>query len=135
VLDPATGRLDYTCAGHPFPLLRRAGGPIEELGCGGFPLGIREGVEPICRSTTLEPGDVLVLYTDGLAEAVDPVRGEAFGFERLGVLVETGGSSQSLHDWILGSFDRHAAGEPLKDDLTLVVVQRLPFAVPPPPVT
>ncbi len=46
LLDPATGSVEYVCAGHPFPLLRRAGGAIEEPALGSFPLGMRETVKP-----------------------------------------------------------------------------------------
>ncbi len=45
LLDPQTGDMDFVCAGHPFPLLRRADGTVEELGCGGLPLGMREPLE------------------------------------------------------------------------------------------
>jgi len=124
LLDPQTGQLEYVSAGHPFPLLRRAGGRIEELGEGGLPLGIREPLAYRPGATTLEPGDLLVLYTDGLAEATRPRDGEAFGYERLGQLVGGGGEPQLLHDRILAAFDAHVAGEPLLDDLTLVVVAR-----------
>ncbi|HVR95262.1 MAG TPA: PP2C family protein-serine/threonine phosphatase [Thermoanaerobaculia bacterium] len=133
LLDPATGRLDYTCAGHPFPLLRRADGSVEELGCGGLPLGMREPIQPVCHSVILEPGDLLLLYTDGLAEATDPAGAEAFSFDRIGALVRPGGSAQAVHDRILTAFDRHVSGEPLRDDLTLVVMMRLPFSLPPVP--
>ncbi|HZF09189.1 MAG TPA: PP2C family protein-serine/threonine phosphatase [Thermoanaerobaculia bacterium] len=125
LLDPGTGRLEYVSAGHPFPLLRRADGRIEELGEGGLPLGIREPLPYRPGETTLEPGDLLVLYTDGLAEATRPRDGEAFGYERLQQLVGGGGEPQLLHDGILTAFDGHVAGEPLLDDLTLVVVARL----------
>ena len=126
VLTPETGELEYVCAGHPFPYLRRADGTVEELGCGGFPLGIREPLEVVHQSVTLEPGDLLVLYTDGLAEAIDAQAGEAFGYERIEALAKIGGSPQALHDDILRAFDRHVGDEPLRDDLTLVVVARLP---------
>jgi hypothetical protein len=125
LLDPRTGQLEYVSAGHPFPLLRRADGSIEELGEGGLPLGIREPLVYRPGATTLAPGDLLVLYTDGLPEATDPKGAEAFGFERLNQLVAIGGEPQALHDRILGAFDRHVAGDPLLDDLTLVVVARL----------
>jgi phosphoserine phosphatase RsbU/P len=124
LLDPPTGRLEYISAGHPFPLLRRADGRVEELGEGGLPLGIREPLRCRPGATTLEPGDLLVLYTDGLAETTDPHGKEAFGYDRLRGLVAHGGDPQILHDRILGAFDTHVAGEPLLDDLTLVVVAR-----------
>ncbi len=124
LLEPATGQLEYVSAGHPFPLLRRADGRVEELGEGGLPLGIRETLACRPGTATLEPGDLLVLYTDGLAEATDPRGVEAFGYERLQSLTAYGGDPQSLHDRILRAFDAHVGGEPLRDDLTLVVVAR-----------
>jgi hypothetical protein len=130
LLDPATGQLEYVSAGHPFPFLRRADGRVEELGEGGLPLGIRESLLFRPGTATLEPGDLLVLYTDGLAEATDPRGSEAFGYERLKTLAAaggiggTGGDPQILHDRILAAFDAHVGGEPLRDDLTLVVVAR-----------
>jgi len=126
VLTPETGELEYVCAGHPFPLLRRAGGAIEELGCGGFPLGIREPLDVVRRSVTLQPGDLLLVYTDGLPEAVDATGKTAFGYERIQAALGLGGTPQAVHDGILRSFDRHVGEETLLDDLTLVVVARLP---------
>lgn len=126
VLTPGTGELEYVCAGHPFPLIRRADGTLEELGCGGFPLGLREPLPVEPRTVTLQAGDLLLLYTDGLAEAVDATGKEAFGYERIQAALELGGSPQSLHDEMLRAFDRHVGGEPLRDDLTLLVIARLP---------
>lgn len=126
VLTPETGELEYICAGHPFPLLRRTDGSIEELGCGAFPLGLREPLELVRRTVTLQPGDALLLYTDGLPEAVDVQGKIAFGYERIQAALELGGSPQTVHDDILRSFDGHVGGEPLRDDLTVVVIARLP---------
>ena len=125
LLDPATGQLEYISAGHPFPFLRRADGRVEELGEGGLPLGIRESLKLKPGTTTLSPGDLLVLYTDGLVETTDPKGMEAFGFDRLQALTAAGGAPQPLHDRILSAFDVHSSGEPLRDDLTLVVVARV----------
>jgi len=126
VLTPATGEMEYVCAGHPFPLLRRAGSAVEELGCGGFPLGLREPLEVVRHTVTLEPGDLLVLYTDGLPEALDAQGQAAFGYENIRAALAPGGSPQDVHDGILRSFDRHVGEEPLLDDLTVVVIARLP---------
>jgi len=126
VLTPQTGELQYVCAGHPFPLLRRANGVIEELGCGGFPLGLREPLDVVRRSVTLQPGDLLLLYTDGLPEAVDAMGKSAFGYERIQAALQLGGTPQAVHDGILRNFDRHVGEETLLDDLTLVVIARLP---------
>jgi len=123
LLSPASGDLVSVCAGHPFPLLRRAGGRLEELGRGGLPLGVRDDLAPETQAVTLGPGDLLVLYTDGLAEALD-VRAEAFGYERIADLVRPGGTPQEVHDRILAAFDAHVGEEPLLDDLTLLVMAR-----------
>jgi hypothetical protein len=124
VLEPSTGEMEYVSAGHPFPLLRHADGRIEELGNGGFPLGMRDPLPLVTRRVTLEPGDLLVLYTDGLPEAVDSLGKTAFGYDRIRAALELGGSPQEVHDAILRAFDRHVGGEPLRDDLTLEVIAR-----------
>ncbi len=123
LLAPATGDLVSFCAGHPFPLLRRAGGQVEELGRGGLPLGVHQELAPEPLATALAPGDLLVLYTDGLAEAVN-AQDEAFGYDRIEALVRPGGKPQEVHDRILAAFDAHVGEEPLRDDLTLLVVAR-----------
>ena len=122
-LDPESGQLDYVCAGHPYPLLRRADGEILELGRGGLPLGIKSDLELSRDTTRLDPGDLLVLYSDGLVEAIRE-DGEAFGYERLRELIETSASPQAIHDRVLEAFDRFVGDKPLHDDLTLVVVSR-----------
>jgi serine phosphatase RsbU (regulator of sigma subunit) len=125
VLDPATGRLDFVCAGHPFPLLRRRNGTVEELGTGSLPLGLRRDLELRQESTTLDPGDLLLVYSDGLPEGVKPATGEAFGFERMGQLLATSGDAQQIHDRIVSAFDAFLAGEAQQDDISLVVVERV----------
>ena len=130
LLAPAAGDLVSVCAGHPFPLLRRGGdGRLEELGHGGLPLGVRDELAPEPQTTTLAPGDLLVLYTDGLAEAVN-AQAEAFGYERIAALTLPGGTPQQVHDRILAAFDAHVGDEPLRDDLTLLVIAREGAASP-----
>lgn len=128
LLTPATGEMEYVSAGHPFPLLRHADGRVEELGNGGFPLGMRDPLPVVTRHVTLEHGDLLVLYTDGLPEAVDSLGKTAFGYERIRAALELGGTPQEVHDAILRAFDRHVGDEPLRDDLTLEVIARLTAA-------
>jgi sigma-B regulation protein RsbU (phosphoserine phosphatase) len=123
LLEPATGRLDFICAAHPFPLLRRAGGGIEELGRGSFPLGLWPTLELAVETVTLEPGDLLLLYTDGLPEAMG-AGGDVFGFPRLRSLLAPGGSPQQVLERILQRFEEHRGAEPLRDDLTVVIVKR-----------
>jgi phosphoserine phosphatase RsbU/P len=124
LLDPGTGGLEYVCAGHPFPLLRREHGQIEELGTGGLPLGLRDDLQVDCRSVQLDPGDLLVMYTDGLAEAVNG-EGRAFSYDGIRRVLEPGGLPDAVHDRIRKAFDRHIGEEPLRDDLTLLVMNRL----------
>jgi sigma-B regulation protein RsbU (phosphoserine phosphatase) len=124
LLTPETGHIEYVCAGHPFPLLRRASGEVEELGRGGLPLGIRESVEVARADVTLGARDLLLLYSDGLPESVNAA-GEAFGFERLRTLLRAEAEPQAIHDRFLRALEAHVAGEALTDDVSIVVVSRV----------
>ncbi len=124
VLDPASGKLAFVCAGHPFPLLRRHDGEILELGTGGLPLGIREKLDVTPHEVSLAVGDLLVLYSDGLPEAVNAA-GESFGYDAMRALLREAGEPRTVHDRFLRALGRHIAGEPLKDDVTLLVVARV----------
>ncbi|HET9226681.1 MAG TPA: SpoIIE family protein phosphatase [Thermoanaerobaculia bacterium] len=126
LLDPRTGEMEYVCAGHPFPLLRRSDGTVEELGCGGLPLGLREPLDVCSERVVIHPGDLMLLYTDGLAEALDTNGSEAFGYPRIAALTRDGGSPNTVHERILRAFDRHVGDEPILDDLTVLIVARLP---------
>jgi hypothetical protein len=125
VLQPDLGILEYVCAGHPFPFLRRENGEIEEIGDGGLPLGLRQPLPVRCHKVALRPGDLLVMYTDGLAEAVD-AQGRAFGYDGIQEMLKPGGLPTTVHDRILAAFDRHIGEEPLRDDLTLLLMARQP---------
>ena len=125
LLAPASGELRYTCAGHPFPLLRRADGSIIELGRGSYPLGIREPLELETRASALDSGDVLLLFSDGLPEAVNAA-GTAFGFDRVQRLLAPGGTPQAIHDRIVAALEEHLNGERPQDDVSVVVVRRDP---------
>ena len=124
VLEPDSGRLDYVCAGHPFPLLRRTSGRVEELGEGSLPLGMRDEPTLPQGHLVLEPGDLLVLFTDGLAEATAGAKQRAFGFDRLHNLTAAGGAPVDVHKRIMGAFGGHVGDGPLTDDITLVVIGR-----------
>jgi len=133
LLEPATGRLDFVCAGHPFPLWRHADGEVVELGRGGLPLGIRKSLDLTPETVTLAPGDLLLIYSDGIPESVRRASGETFGFDRLRHLVALGGTAQEAHDRVVGAFDAFLAGEPQSDDISLVVLSRVEPPPPPPP--
>jgi len=123
LLDLESGRLDYACAGHPYPLLRRADGQVVELGAGSLPLGLRPEVTPARGSELFAPGDLLVLYTDGVPETLDG-SGAAFGFDRLGSEVAAGGAASVVHERITSALERFAGAAPLVDDRSLVVITR-----------
>jgi len=86
-LDPKTGVLSYTNAGHNAALLVRADGDTERLEGNGLPLGLFPVAEYECAEVTLGPGDLVVLYTDGITEAANET-GEEFGIERLEKVVK-----------------------------------------------
>jgi serine phosphatase RsbU (regulator of sigma subunit) len=127
VLDLSHFGVTVVSAGHPLPLRRRAGGAVESVGEGavGLPLA---GFDQPYRETavTLEPGESLVLYTDGLTEARGP-GGEFYGAERLREVVRDAPADvEALGSAILADVRQFAAGRPQRDDLTLVCVGRDP---------
>ena len=122
-LDPSTGELDWAAAAHPSPLLRRASGELVELAQGAPPLGVGDECRPETGTVRLEPGDLLVLFTDGLYEAVG-ASGEPFGWPRVREIVAVGGGADATRDRLLAAFDAHLGAESPSDDLTLVVVAR-----------
>ena len=109
--------------GHPFPLLVRAGGSVEEVVVRGTLLGVEAQpvIEPL--GLTLAPGDTLVLYTDGVVDARDDT-GERFGEERLQAAVDAaaGGSAEELAGAVDGAV---AAFEPdvQRDDRAIMVLR------------
>jgi anti-sigma regulatory factor (Ser/Thr protein kinase) len=124
VLDPASGRLRYANAGHDLPY-RRHGGEAVELRATGLPLGLLSGMAYEEQETVLEPGDSLLLYSDGLVEAHDR-NGEMFGFPRVRALVRecAGGDTSALIDVLLAELGRFTgAGWDQEDDITLVAIQ------------
>ncbi len=125
VVDPATGRMRYTSAGHNPPLLVRANGQVESLRCPGIALGVLEEIHLTDKETRLEPGDMLVLYTDGVTEAINADE-EEFGLERLTDIVTAQRAAPAPE--ILQQVDEDVtvfvAGQAPFDDVTLVVVKR-----------
>ena len=123
-LEPATGRLDYVCAGHPPPIVRREDGTLEEPAGGALPLGLGDRFAPAQGTLEIGRGDRLVLFTDGLFESLDAA-GEAFGYERLRRELAASSGALDAHDRLRAAHRVHVGDEPLSDDLTVVVVERL----------
>lgn len=132
IVEPASGRLVYANGGHNPPLLRRRGGRVETLdGAAGIALGVIPGLAFRTAEAGLDPGDALLLYSDGITEAFDPA-GAEFSSERLEALLARAEATapDALVGRILSAVRRFMAGAPQADDITCLVVTRLD---PPPP--
>jgi serine phosphatase RsbU (regulator of sigma subunit) len=125
--DAATGRLTYVNAGQNPPLLRRASGAYEPLRAGGMALGMFEHAQYDEGAVVLQPGDLLVMYSDGVTEAENPAS-EPFDEAGLQAVVEHGrwASVKELGWAMFEAVDRHAGERRLVDDLTVLAVRRLP---------
>jgi serine phosphatase RsbU (regulator of sigma subunit)/anti-sigma regulatory factor (Ser/Thr protein kinase) len=130
ILDPATGHLRYANAGHELPYHRHEG-TVTELFATGMPLGLLPasvGLLPARRyeegEAVLQPGDTVLLYSDGLVEAHDRRR-EMFGRTRLARLVGEGGGDTALIDRVLAGLVSFTPPDwEQEDDITLVTLQR-----------
>ena len=125
-LNPKNGALAFLNAGHNPPLIVHAGGTMEQLASGGLPLGIMPNADFREGRTQLHPGDVLVIYSDGVSEATNP-SGEEFGPTRLYEVVARNldGSAAGIRDRIESALTKFCQGTPAADDITLVICKRL----------
>jgi sigma-B regulation protein RsbU (phosphoserine phosphatase) len=125
-LDLESSAMQFASAGHNPPLLYRAAtGQCEFLEALGVAVGVFNDVEFAEEKVMLEAGDILVLYTDGITEAINDEEDE-FGEERLEELIVqcAAGSAQELTNQIITTVDNFAAEQGVFDDETLVVVKR-----------
>jgi sigma-B regulation protein RsbU (phosphoserine phosphatase) len=126
VLEPRTGRFTYANCGHNAPLVVRADGTTDQLHSSGPFLGVFGGATYVEREVLVGPGDVLVLYTDGVVE-LEREGGEEFGTSRLVSVIDGARHLQSsdvIHATLAATRDFRGAGA-YEDDFTLVVVRRL----------
>ena len=114
-------RVDLACAGHPPPLVLRAGGGVEEVEARGALLGIEDDVRLMTAAIELRRGDALALYTDGITEARRS--GELFGPERLraSVAAAAGRPAAELTTRIQDAVRAFAPGPPVDDQALLVL--------------
>jgi sigma-B regulation protein RsbU (phosphoserine phosphatase) len=128
VLDPPSGRIDFSLAGHPPPhLLRGADGALDELPMlGGPPLGLYPERPFAAGSIEMRPGDTLVTYTDGVTESVSPTR-VLFGEDRLREALRGGDALPlvELRRRVVAALDAHAAGAALEDDAAFLMLRRI----------
>lgn len=121
-LDPARGVIRYVNAGHNYPLIRRADGALVELITGGIPLGLLEDSTYEQGECPFGPQDSLLLYSDGITEALDS-RGQEFGDEPLRTLWQAEGARPPAHviDRVFSAVEAFRGRAVQSDDMTLVV--------------
>jgi serine phosphatase RsbU (regulator of sigma subunit)/pSer/pThr/pTyr-binding forkhead associated (FHA) protein len=126
VADPATGELVYANAGHNPPLLVRKAGGFDTLQGGGMILGILPKAAYSEFHAAMQPGDALILFTDGVTEAADP-SGDEFGEDRLAALVALmlDRPAAEIVEAIHKAVADYTKGAPAADDITVVAVRRL----------
>jgi hypothetical protein len=124
ILDTRSGEVAHLNAGHNAPMLRRAGGNIERLDVGGIPLGIFPDAHYDCAAATICPGDEMVIFTDGVVEAVNE-REEEFEETRLRAVVERCGniSAEEFIQNLTYDLDRFVGQARQHDDITCLVVR------------
>ena len=122
--SPASRELTYVNAGHNAPILRRRSGAVERLQRGGVPLGIQELVPYEAGSVTLETGDWLVIFTDGVTEA-ENAWAQEYGEERLlGMLHGNAGMGPTgLLPAVMADLERFVGETPQHDDVTLMLLK------------
>ncbi len=126
VLDVPSGTLTYCNCGHNPPLVyRRGGSTFKSLPNCGPPLAIMDDISYVPRSIALAPGDMLLLYTDGVTEA-ENAQAALFGVERLeqAILEMRGQSARSVVEHVIKCVNAFANGTPQSDDITCVAVVR-----------
>ena len=128
--NPASGRLTFVNAGQTPPLLRRQNGTIERLMSGGIALGMFDGSTYEQGEVQLNPGDALLMYSDGITEAESP-DGRPFdeaGLERTLALhagAYQASAAATLGRAVFDAVERHRRDQRLADDLTVLVLSRL----------
>ena len=126
ILDPDTRTLSYSNAGHEAPFLSRANGEFLRLERGGLILSIIEDFAYEEETVALHNGDVLVVYSDGVSEAMNP-DGEQFGEAKIQEVIAANRTRPAVGiiDALIKAVRAHAATAPQADDMTLIVVRAL----------
>jgi len=127
VLDPQTNQITYVNAGHNPPLVMHADRSREQLDATGLLLGIMNSAQYQQKTCSFGPGDVVVLFSDGVTEAARVDIDEEFGEERLATTIEelSAGPSNSIIENINRRVHDFTSGAPAADDITLVVAKRI----------
>jgi len=125
VIDPVRHTLTWANAGHCPPYLVHGGSPGIRLEAGGLPLGIEPGHEYHASVMSIDPGDTLVCFSDGVTDARNEA-GDEFEEERLERALSdpSGGTPRQFLDRIVGAIDAHCGTRDHEDDLTMLVAHR-----------
>ena len=126
IFDSNNNSCQFANAGHPFPIWCSLGGEIKPLDAEALPLGVspkRSNYQTV--ESSFDPGDLMLLYTDGIAEGAGP-DGSAFGFDRVREIIVNNrtASSEEIKNKLLSEFWQHYQREELDDDLTFVIIRR-----------
>ena len=128
ILDPRTHELSIASAGHLPPVLRKKSGETSVLGSQitGIPLGIMPDSTYDQATITLSPGDMVVVYTDGITEAMN-TKNEIFGRERLEDCIEpvTTGPNEAIRS-LIDATNLYSSNQPIRDDRCLVAFRYIP---------
>jgi len=124
IVDPETGSVDYINAGHCPPVIRRKDGTIERLKPTGPAVGLMAGARFQRDSTSLEPGDLLVGFTDGVDEAHDE-EGAMFGDERVVSCLSSGSAiAREAVEKLDADVKTFMGAAPVHDDVTIIAISR-----------
>ena len=123
----SSGLLSYANAGHPAPFLVSSDGRLRKLHTSGMPVGMIEGAPFQTVQEQLEPGDKVVIYSDGLTEAENP-EGAFFDTERMRLCLRdnAGRDALGLHTALVATVDRFTEGGAMRDDVTALVIEYSP---------
>ncbi len=129
ILDRERHALSFTNAGHENPFLVSEGGNADRLTEGGVVLSILEEFPYQEATVSLRPGDVLVMFSDGITEAINPAQ-ELFGEARLAAVISEhrSATASELIDRIIGAVRAYAGPAAQTDDMTILVLKRLPVS-------
>jgi phosphoserine phosphatase RsbU/P len=128
IVDTRNHQVVLSNAGHPSPIIRRADGSVEQFDqeIAGPAIGMIDDYPFEAETRRLEPGDMVVITTDGVEEAMNP-EGDLYGSERLLELVKNGpAEAEALGKLLLADVRRHARGHPQSDDITIMTFGRNP---------
>ena len=125
-LDASAGTMVLSNAGHLPPIIRKADGRLEKVAkAGGAPLGMLPGMRFGQETVELEAGSTVVLYTDGIVEAMNG-KEELYGYDRFEILLKKGPADPGrLREAVIGDVNRFTGLSPQHDDMTMVFFGRM----------